>query len=136
MIALLTMLAALAASPAPSASPDAAASPARAASAAPSATPAENAAMAKLARAQFDAFAAGKIDKSRYSIDVPAASMAQVQLGLSSLGAVKSQTLLKTEQLAQGKVYVYRFTCERGAAIEQFSIKDGKINGIYFAPAQ
>lgn len=34
------------------------------------------------------------------------------------------------------RVYVYKFACANGAAVQQISIKDGKINGIYFRPAE
>lgn len=134
MFAILTLAAVLAAPPGPAASPSA--SPAAAAPSTPAAAPAEDPKITKLAREQFDAFAAGKYDPSQYSIAVPKAALAQVQTGLSSLGALKSVTFVKSASVSGSMVYVYKFTCANGAALEQLSVKDGKINGIYFVPSQ
>lgn len=133
MLALLTLVAALEASPAPAASP---AAPAAAASAAPAPAVTEDPAITKLAREQYDAFAAGKVDQSQYSAAVPQAAISQVQAGLTSIGAVKSVAFVKGSTLAGSMVYVYKFTCAKGAAYEQIAVKDGKIDGIYFVPAQ
>ena len=129
MLALLTLAAALSASPSPAASPSAAPAPT-------SSAPAENPAITKLANEQFDDFAAGKVNVSEYSVKIPKDALAQVQAGLSSAGAVKSVTLVKQMDVMGSTVYVYRFTCANAAVLEQLSLKDGKINGIYFAPAQ
>lgn len=131
MLALLTLLAAIEASPAPATSP-AAATPA--ASAAPAAAPAEDPAITKLAREQFDAFVAGKLDPSQYSVTIPKHSIAMAHAGLSALGAVKSVTFMESAPIQGSMVSVYKFTCADGAVLEQISVKDGKINGIYFAP--
>ncbi len=98
------------------------------------ATPAEDPHITKIARAQYDAFAAGKIDPSQYSVDIPASAVAQVQAALTRLGPIQSVSFLKSATLASGTAYAYRFTCQKGDIIEQISIKDGKINGIYFIP--
>lgn len=129
MLALLTLAAVLQSSPAP------AASAAPSASAAPAAL-AEDPAVTKLARAQYDAFASGKIDASQYSVPIPHSAIAQVQADLSALGPIKNVMFLQAAKLAAGTVYVYEFACQNGAVLEQLSVKDGKINGIYFRPAQ
>lgn len=134
MLALLTLLAALQSSPAPAASAASAAA-APVASAAPAAAPAEDPAITKLARDQFDAFAAGKFDASQYSVTLPKRAIAQVHAGLSALGTVKTQTFMESKAISGSMVYVYKFTCANGSVYEQLSVKDGKINGIYFAPA-
>lgn len=132
MLALLTLAAALEASPAPAAAPSA---PPAAASSAPAPSQPEDPNITKLAREQFDAFVAGKLDPSQYSITVPKRSIAQAQAGLSSLGAIKSVTFMESAPIQGSMVYAYKFTCANGAVLEQLSVKDGKINGIYFAPA-
>ncbi len=125
MLAHMLLLAALQTTP----------SPAATTAPAPSAAATrEDPAITKIVRAQYDAFAAGKVDASQYSISVPQNAIAQVQAGLASAGAVKSVTFLKMAALPQGTVYAYKFTCANGAVIEQISLKDGKINGIYFRP--
>jgi hypothetical protein len=132
LLAHLLLVAALQSSPAPAAST----APVPAASSVPAPAPTEDPNVIKLARAQYDAFASGKVDQSLYPQPVPAAAIAQVQAGLSSLGAVKSVTLVKTTSVQGSQVYVYKFTCANGAAIETLALKDGKISGIYFSPAQ
>ncbi|HLI95213.1 MAG TPA: hypothetical protein VKT72_03880 [Candidatus Baltobacteraceae bacterium] len=127
MLALLTLVAALQASPAPASTTT---SP-------PAATaPAEDPAITKLARAQYDAFSSGKLDASQYSVPIPQDAITQVQAGLTSLGPVKSVQFVKSVAVKGSNVYVYKFTCANGAALEQLSVKDGKINGIYFRPVQ
>jgi hypothetical protein len=132
LLALLTLVAALEASPAPAASPSA---PPAAASSAPAASQPEDPSITKLAREQFDAFVAGKLDPSQYSITVPKRSIAQAQAGLSALGAIKSVSFVESAPIQGSMVYAYKFTCANGAVLEQLSVKGGKINGIYFAPA-
>jgi hypothetical protein len=129
MLALLTLTAALVASPAP-------ATPAAVPTPASTAASTEDQAITKLARQQYDAFAAGKIDQSQYSVTIPQNAIAQVQSGLAALGAVKRIDFIKNAEVMGSMVYVYKFTCANGAAIEQLSVKDGKINGIYFRPVQ
>lgn len=133
MLAHLLLVAALQSTAAPA--PAASASPAATASTAPAA-PAEDPKVTKIARDQYDEFASGKVDQSMYPQPVPANAIAQVQAGLSSLGAVKTVTLVKTMAVKGSQVYVYKFTCANGAAIETLALKAGKISGIYFAPAQ
>ena len=91
--------------------------------------------MQEIARAQFEAWASGKIDKSAYSIDLPADAVAQLHEILPALGPIQSVALVTHASLPGGSVYIYRFTCKNGSALEQISFKDGKINGIYFKPA-
>ena len=90
----------------------------------------------KLARDQFAAWSAGKIDKSLYTFDIPQSAIDQVHAALPSLGAVVGVALATHADVPQGDVYIYRFTCANGSVLEQLSLKDGKINGIFFKPAQ
>ncbi len=129
MLALLTMVAVLQASPAPASTTSS--PPAAAATA-----PAEDPAITKLARAQYEAFASGKVDQTQYAQAVPQNAIAQVQAGLTALGPVKSVELVKTAVVKGSNVYLYKFTCANGAAMETLAVKDGKIDGIYFRPAQ
>lgn len=129
MIAAAALIALLQATPQSAATPAAAAP-------APSPQPAGNPAAAKLAREQFDAFLSGKIDTSQYSVAIPSAALSQVQAFLSALGPVKSVTLVQKAAIGGSTVYVYRFICANGSVLEQLSVKDGKINGIYFRPVQ
>ncbi|HKU67873.1 MAG TPA: hypothetical protein VJP85_08855 [Candidatus Baltobacteraceae bacterium] len=131
MLAVLTLILAMQTTPAASSSTTPAA-----AAPLPSPLPTDNPAVGKLARQQFYAFAAGKIDASAYSIEIPKDVMPQVQAFLSALGAVKDVTLVQSTKIDESDVYVYKFTCENGAALEQLSIKNGKIDGIYFRPVQ
>jgi hypothetical protein len=96
----------------------------------------EDPSITKLVREQFDAFVAGKIDTSQYSVPIPAASLAQAHAGLAALGAVKSVRFVESRPISGSMVYAYKFVCANGAVYEQLSVKDGKIDGIYFAPAQ
>lgn len=90
----------------------------------------------QVARAQFAAFASGKIDQSQYAKPIPQSSIAQLHQVLPALGAPKSFTLLKQGQTAYGPGWAYKVTCEKGAVLEQFTMKDGKITQIVFSPAQ
>ena len=126
-IAVFAMLAALQASPAPAAPPAAAAT----ASPAPLPTDPE-----QLARQQFAAFASGNIDQRWYSQPIPAAAIAQLRQYLPGLGTVKSFTLIKQNDTPNGPGYAYRVSCAQGTVIEQFTVKNGTITGIYFSPAQ
>lgn len=131
MIALLALLLALQATPSPAASD----TPADAAPV-PSPAPTDNPEIAKLARAQFSAFKSGKIDTSQYSVAIPKDALPQVQAYLSELGPIQNVTLVQSAKINGAAVYVYKFSCQNGAALEQLSVKDGKINGIYFRPVQ
>lgn len=134
MLALLTLVAALEASPAPAASP---AAPTPAASAAPAPAATEDPSITKLAREQYDAFLAGKLDPSQYSVTIPKHSVQMAHLGLTTLGAVKSVTFVESAPINGSMVYAYKFTCANGSIYEQLSVdKNGKVNGIYFAQAQ
>lgn len=127
MLAYAALVLALQTTPAPSPS-----STSAAAAPLPAPLPTDNPSVAKLAREQFYAFASGKVDTSLYSIDVQSAP--QAQAFLSALGAVKNVVLVQTTKVGDSDVYVYKFTCENGAALEQLSLKDGKIDGIVFRP--
>lgn len=131
MIALAALILSLQATPtpAPSVTPVGAAP-------VPSPLPSDNAAIGKIARAQFYAFAAGKIDPAQYSISIPPQAMPQAQAFLSSLGPVENVSLVQNAKMGESDVYVYKFTCQNGAALEQLSLKNGKIDGIYFRPVQ
>lgn len=132
MLAAFALIAALQAAPTPAAT----GTPAAAAPL-PGATPTANPAMEKLAREQFGAFASGKIDPSRYSVVIPKDALPAVQAFLSALGPVQAVDLIQSTKVNGDTVYVYRFTCENGAALEQLSVKaTGKIDGIYFRPVQ
>lgn len=127
MFAYAALILALQTTPAPSPSPTPAA-----AAPLPAPLPTDNPSVARLAREQFYAFASGKIDTSLYSTDIQSAP--QAQAFLSALGAVKNVVLLQTAKMGESDVYVYKFTCENGAALEQLSLKGGKIDGIVFRP--
>lgn len=90
----------------------------------------------QVARAQFAAFASGKIDQSQYSKPIPQSAINQLHQVLPSLGPVKSFTLLKQAETPYGPGWAYKVTCEKGAVLEQFTMKDGKITQIVFSPAQ
>lgn len=131
MLAGLALIAALQATPIPAAG----GTPAAAAPL-PTATPTANPAVDRLARAQFSAFATGKIDASQYSVAIPKNVMPQVQAFLTALGPVNTVDLIQSQRMGADTIYVYRFTCQNGAVLEQLSIKDGKIDGIFFRPVQ
>lgn len=136
MIASLALLAALQATPPPLAPVDTPApifSPAPAVPGTPAASGVKD--PEKLARDQFAAWSAGKVDKSLYAFDIPQSAIDQVHQALPSLGAVIGVALATHADVAQGDVYIYKFTCANGAVLEQLSLKDGKINGLSFKPA-
>ena len=68
-------------------------------------------------------------------MDVPQSTIDQVRQLLVAMGPIISLTLVSHVNAPLGSVYVYRITCRNGAALEQISFKDGKINGLYFKPA-
>ena len=132
MLAAIALIAALQASPTPAST----GTPAGAAPL-PSPTPTANPAMEKVARQQFGAFTSGKIDASQYSVAIPKDALAQVQAFLSALGPIQAVDLVQSGKINGDAIYVYRFTCQNGAALEQLSVKpNGKIDGIYFRPVQ
>lgn len=90
----------------------------------------------QLARQQFAAFAAGAVDQSWYAQPMPQSALDQVKAGLTAAGRIKSVTLLKQAQTPYGKGYAYKFVCENASVIEQFSVLNGKITGIFFSPAK
>lgn len=126
MIAAIALLAALQTTPAPA--PSATSTPAAA-----TALPADP---EQLARFEWAEFASGKIDQSHFSQPIPQSAIDQLHQALPALGAIKSVTLLKKADTPYGPGYAYKVVCEKGAAIEQFTIKNGTITGIYFTPAQ
>lgn len=134
MLAHLALIGILQSAPQPGASPEAVITPQPAATAA--SANAEDPKVTKIAREQYDAFAKGNLDKSDYSVPIPAGAIAQVQAGLDALGPVKSVKFLGSMAMNGSMMYQYEFTCAKGAAIETLSLKDGKIDGIYFKPAQ
>jgi predicted Abi (CAAX) family protease len=135
MLHIFALIFGLEATPSPAPSPSPSGTPAAAAPL-PTPLPTDNAAVSKMAREQFYAFAAGKIDGSQYSIEIPKDVMPQTQAFLSALGDVKSVTLVQSTKMGDSDVYVYKFTCANGAALEQLSVKNAKINGIFFRPVQ
>ena len=137
MIASLALLAAIQVTPPPLAPVDTPApifSPAPAVTGTPATSGVKD--PEKLARDQFTAWSTGKIDKSLYTFDIPQSSIDQVHQALPALGAVIGVALATHADVPQGDVYIYKFTCANGSVLEQLSLKDGKINGIFFKPAQ
>lgn len=126
MIGLITFILAL-----DSASP----APAAAATAVP-ATTALPADPERLARFEWAEFASGNVDQTHFTQPIPQNAIDQLHQVLPSLGAIKSVTLIKKADTPGGPGYAYKVVCEKGAVIEQFAVKDGKITGIYFSPAQ
>ncbi len=120
------------------AAPAASASPAPAASPAPTATKEQTA----KARAEFDAWQAGKIDLDRYVAEAkPQFSDAMVsQLStayLKPLGAVRSFTLTDKGPYQGMTVYAFRAACANGTIDELISWNGaGKIQFIFFRPPQ
>jgi hypothetical protein len=102
----------------------------------PTPLPSDNPTIGKLAREQFYAFIAGKVDASQYATAPSKGLLLQAQAFLSSLGPVQNVTLVQNTKTDDGDVYVYRFTCQNGAALEQLAIKNGKIDSVLFRPVQ
>lgn len=119
MIAFIALLAALA-SPSP----------------APAATAALPTDPEQLARYEWAEFSSGTIDQSHFSTPIPQNAIDQLHQVLPSLGAIKSFTLIKHADTQYGPGYAFKVVCEKGSAVEQFTVKDGKITMIYFSPAQ
>lgn len=118
MLPLLTLLAALQASPAPS--------------------PTENPSVTKTAQTELTAWEAGKPDWSHYIAPIPDATVKQVQAFLATLGAVKSVSFVQTVQ-PQGvpvPLTVYSVKGESANAYLLIHIDAaGKIDEIFFKPA-
>lgn len=136
MIASLVLLVALQQTPPPLApdTPTPIFSPAPAVTGTPAASGVKD--PEKLARDQFAAWSAGKVDKSLYTFDIPQSAIDQVHQALPGLGTVIGVALATHADVPQGDVYIYKFTCANGSVLEQLSLKDGKINGLSFKPAQ
>lgn len=133
MLASAALIIALQATPTPIPSPSG--TPA-AAQPVPSPLPTDNPTVAKLARDQFYAFASGRIDSSLYSIEIPKDALPQVQAFLTELGPIESLQLVQSTKTGESTVYVYQFNCQNGGALEQISLRNGKIDGIFFRPVQ
>jgi len=125
-------------SPGPTASPAApAASPAPATSPAPPADPLLHA----KARAEFDAWATGKIDLSHYIPDAAPIFTPEFVAQLSNqylkpLGAVKTFTQVRVVTMQGARVIVYRAVCEKGSIDQAISWNDaGTIQYIRFVPS-
>ena len=114
------------------ASPSPVASPSPAASADPAQT-------AK-ARAEYDAWAAGKPDMSHYIAGASAeltAAIPQVQAYLQAIGPVKTFAFQRTTTAQGMTVAIYLATAEKGSAQELISWDAaGKIQLIFFHPGQ
>lgn len=107
-------------------------------SAAPESSPSPE--LTAKARAEFDAWENGKIDRSRYTTHANAqmtdALVAEVAARLKPSGEIKALTPLR-ETTAQGmQIHVYRVSCANGPALEELISWDsaGKIQLIYFRP--
>lgn len=134
MLALLTFIAALQASPA--AAPSAVPAPTAAASPAASA---EDPATTKIAVRELAAWQAGKPDWSHYVQSIPNATVQQVQSFLGGLGSITGPTFLKRVQPpgAPFALSVYSLKGTNASALMLLHVSDaGKIDLIYFRPAQ
>jgi hypothetical protein len=105
-------------SPAP-----AAASPAPAADESPLPASSPSPEIAARARAEFDAYRAGKIDRAHYTPELSArvsdGALAEVTAALKALGTVKS--FVQVRKITQGAqvVYVFRVECDKPPVIEE-----------------
>jgi hypothetical protein len=88
----------------------------------------------QIARFEWAEFSSGTIDQSHFTQPIPQKTIDDLHKALSSLGAIKTVTLLKEDATSAGPSYVFRIGCEKGAVLEQFAIKDGKITSIRFMP--
>lgn len=89
----------------------------------------------QIARFEWAEFSSGQIDQSHFSQPIPQKAIDDLHKALPSLGAIKSVTLIRQADTPEGPGYAFRIGCEKGAAIEQFAIKDGKITSILFTPS-
>jgi hypothetical protein len=131
--------AAPAASPAPAASRKPAPGKAKPAPSAPAEAPTPRPTADQMARAQaeFNDFAAGRIDRTHYSgyanTQITDKTVADLGAALKSLGAVKSFVPLPTVSNQGMTVYQFVVTCANGSMDELISWDDaGKIQLIFF----
>jgi hypothetical protein len=129
------------ASPAASASPAPGGSPPPAGSSAPAASPTP--ASLGAARAEYEAWMNGKIDRSHYTAEANTgltdAVVAQVSGGLKPAGAVQDITQTQRSEPQPGVTrYVYRVRTASNVVVEMLLAVDasGKYAGIFFRPAQ
>jgi hypothetical protein len=106
---------------------------------APTPAPSEDLKVTALARAQFDALEAGKIDAAAYTQQVNAlftpAVVAKVRDDLKSLGPVTAMKFTGKTPVGGYDVYIYKVDCALGSIRETLSFDAaGKINGIFFGP--
>jgi CubicO group peptidase (beta-lactamase class C family) len=106
---------------------------------APTPAPGEDPKITALARAQFDALEAGKIDPAAYTPQVNAlftpAVVEKVRDYLKSLGPVSAFKFTGKTPVAGYDVYVYKVDCALGSVRETLSFDAaGKISGIFFGP--
>lgn len=111
-----------------------------AAPASPSAVASADPAQTAKARAEYDAWAAGKPDMSRYIAGASAqltAAIPQVEASLQAMGPVKTFAFQRTTTAHGMTVAIYLATAEKGAAQELISWDAaGKVQLIVFRPAQ
>lgn len=88
-----------------------------------------------IARFEWAEFSSGTIDQSHFTTPIPQKAIDDLHRALPSLGAIKTVTLIRQGDTPAGPGYEFRFGCVKGAAIEQFAIKDGKISSILFTPS-
>lgn len=123
-------------SPAPTASPVAVPTP----SPAPGPTPAPR--ISAAARAEFEAWQAGKIDLDHYFAEARVrftdTTVKQIASQyLQPLGAVTAFTYVRQMVVSGQTLYVFRATCANGSVDELISWDSaGKIQFIYFRPPQ
>ncbi|MDB5069179.1 MAG: hypothetical protein JWM87_290 [Candidatus Eremiobacteraeota bacterium] len=105
-------------SPAPAAT-----SPAPTAEDAPVAASVPSPETAARARAVFDAYRAGKIDRAQYTTGMNAritdSALAEAMAALKSLGTVKAFTQVRKVTQGAQVVYVFRVECEKPPVIEE-----------------
>jgi len=105
----------------------------------PTPAPGEDAKIRALARAQFDALEAGKIDPAAYTQQMNAlmtpAVLTQVRDYLKSLGPVSAFKFTGKTRVAEYDVYIYKVDCALGSIRETLSLDAaGKIGGLYVRP--
>ena len=105
----------------------------------PSPVPGEDPKIDALARAQFEAFAAGNVVAASYSPQVNAALtpavVTQVRDALRALGALQTLTLVAKLHQGPYETWVYKLDCANGSIKETLSVDaNGIIGGIFFGP--
>lgn len=107
----------------------------------PTPVPPADPAVTLVARRQFVAWQAGKIDRAQYTAELSAqtddAKVQQASQDLGSLGALTGTQYLgplEIPDLPSGvHVYLYRMLCTNGSIYEQLALNgQGKIAGIIF----